>query len=291
MDRVGVVRSFNRVVTQRIGVLEDQYLSRRRPIGQARLLWEIGADGAQVRTLRARLGLDSGYLSRLLRALEADGLVVTESDAGDQRVRTVGLTPDGLAERTELDHRSDDLVAAILAPLNERQRDRLVAAMAEVEKLLTASMVTVTVSDPRTPEAKQCLTYYADELAERFEGGFDPARTRRVDPTDMTLPRGLLLVAWLRDEAVGCGALRLHDGWAEIKRMWVSSSARGLGLGRRLISELEAHARGHGVGVLRLDTNRALDEAIALYRSAGYAEVPRFNDEPYADFWFEKQLR
>ena len=77
---------------------------------------------------------------------------------------------------------------------------------------------------------------------------------------------------------------------AYLKRMWVAPEARGLGLGRRLLSELEEHARRHGATVARLETNRSLAEAISLYRSAGYVEVPRFNDEPYADHWFEKDL-
>jgi ribosomal protein S18 acetylase RimI-like enzyme len=107
----------------------------------------------------------------------------------------------------------------------------------------------------------------------------------------MAPPHGILLIAWFRGEPVGCGALRLHDdASAEIKRMWVAPNARGLGLGRRLITELEARAREHGIRLLRLDTNRSLAEAIALYRSAGYTEVSRFNDEPYADHWFEKEL-
>jgi DNA-binding MarR family transcriptional regulator/GNAT superfamily N-acetyltransferase len=291
MDTVAAVRSFNRTVTQRIGVLEDNYLSRTRPLGQARLLWEIGSDGAQIKALRRRLELDSGYLSRLLRALEAEGLVVVDNDPDDQRVRTARLTPAGQAELAELDRLSDELVATILAPLNDRQRGRLAAAMAEVEKLLAASMVAVAPEDPRTPEAKYCLRAYATELGERLEGGYDPALSRQVDAADMLPPHGVLLVASLRGQPVGCGALWLHaDESAEVKRMWVAPAARGLGVGRRLITELETHARGHGVRVLRLDTNHALAEAIALYRSSGYSEIPRFNDEPYADHFFEKQL-
>jgi DNA-binding MarR family transcriptional regulator/ribosomal protein S18 acetylase RimI-like enzyme len=291
MDTVATVRSFNRTVTQRIGVLEDNYLSRTRPLGQARLMWEIGSDGGQIKALRRRLELDSGYLSRLLRALEADGLVVVDNDPDDQRVRTARLTPAGQAELAELDRLSDELVATILAPLNDRQRGRLAAAMAEVEKLLAASMVTVVPENPRTPEAQYCLRAYATELGERLQGGYDPARSRQVDAADMSPPRGVLLVASLRGQPVGCGALWLHaDESAEVKRMWVAPAARGLGVGRRLITELETHARGHGVRVLRLDTNHALAEAIALYRSSGYYEIPRFNDEPYADHFFEKEL-
>ncbi|NYJ04101.1 bifunctional helix-turn-helix transcriptional regulator/GNAT family N-acetyltransferase [Petropleomorpha daqingensis] len=293
MDATAVahVRRFNRTVTQRLGVLEETYLSRARPIGQARVLWEIGPDGADVRTLRARLDLDSGYLSRLLRALEADGLVVVEPGVPDRRVRTARLTARGLAERSELDRRSDELAAGLLAPLDAGQWERLAAAMAEVERLLTASTVTVAETDPRRPEARAALAAYAAELDERFDAGFDPARSIPAGAADLTPPAGLLVVATLHGEPVGCGALRFHGGApAEIKRMWVARSARGLGLGRRLLTELEARAREHGVRVLHLETNRTLTEAIGLYRSAGYREVPAFNDEAYAHHWFEKLL-
>src|SRR5579859_6136125 len=97
------VRRFNRTVTQRVGALEDAFLSRDRPLGQARLLWEIGPDGSDVRVLRSRLDLDSGYVSRLLRSLEGDGMVVVEPNHADARVRTARLTSAGLAERAELD--------------------------------------------------------------------------------------------------------------------------------------------------------------------------------------------
>src|SRR5579859_7441028 len=144
---VDQVRRFNRTVTQRVGALDDSYLARARPLGQARVLWEIGPDGRRVRELRRRLDLDSGYLSRLLRALEADGLVVVEADPADARLRTVRLTPAGRVEYAELDRRSDELATAILHPLSAPQRDRLTSAMAEVERLLTASMVRVTETD------------------------------------------------------------------------------------------------------------------------------------------------
>jgi DNA-binding MarR family transcriptional regulator/GNAT superfamily N-acetyltransferase len=293
MDPTSVarVRRFNRTVTQRVGALEDRFLSRARPLGQARLLWEIGTDGRHVRALRAELDLDSGYLSRLLRALETDGLVVVGADHDDGRVRTARLTPAGRTERAELDRRADELAAAILQPLNDHQRDRLVAAMAEVERLLTASMVGIAGTDPRHPHARYCMQAYFTELAERFDGGFDPARSIPTSDEDLTLPAGLLLVAHLHGDPVGCIGLRYHDDApAEVKRLWVAPAVRGLGLGRRLLAELEAQATAHGVRVLRLETNRSLTEAIGLYRAAGYREVSRFTDEPYAHHWFEKAL-
>ena len=288
---IGQVRSFNRTVTQRIGALNDEFLSRDRPLGQARLLWEIGPDGCDIRLLRSRLDLDSGYLSRLLRALERDGLVVVKPSRADGRVRIARLTGPGLAERAVLDRRSDDAAVAILEPLSARQRARLVAAMAEVERLLVASAVHVREYDPRHPDARACLRAYFSELSRRFDGGFDPARSISADDAELTPPAGLLLVATLHGEPVGCGALKFHrDQPAELKRMWVSPARRGLGLGRRLLAELEARAAARGVRTLRLETNHALDEAIGLYRDSGYREVPAFSDEPYAHHWFEKTL-
>ena len=286
------VRSFNRTVTQRIGVLQDEYLARGRPLGASRVLWEVGRAPVDVRALRARLDLDSGYLSRLLRSLEADGLVVVEPDAADRRVRTVRLTDAGRAERAVLDRESDALAESLLAPLGDGQRERLVEAMAVVERLLTAGLVAVAVEDPRSAAARFCLDAYAAELDATFEGGFDTARSRPVDPAELTPPRGLLLVARLHSEPIACGALKLPSGEpAEIKRLWVAPGARRLGVARRVLAELEAQAREAGADVVRLDTNRALRAATTLYRSSGYTEVPAFNDEPYAHHWFEKRLR
>jgi len=290
-DLIAQVRRFNRTVTQRIGALDDGYLARDRPLGQARLLWEIGPDGRDIRALRADLDLDSGYLSRLLRALEDQGLVAVEPSAADRRVRTARLTPAGLAERATLDGRSDELAADILRPLSAGQRARLAAAMAEVERLLTASTIQVSPTDPGDRAAQWCLRRYVAELAGRFDGGFDVTRSIPADAAELTPPAGVLLVATLHGEPVGCGALKLHDGApGEVKRMWVAPSARGMGLGRRLLADLEAYAAARGTTVLRLETNRALTEAVGMYRSAGYREVAAFNDEPYAHHWFEKTL-
>jgi DNA-binding MarR family transcriptional regulator/GNAT superfamily N-acetyltransferase len=290
-DMIGQVRRFNRTVTQRVGALDDAFLARGRPLGQARLLWEIGPDGGDLRTLRSRLDLDSGYLSRLLRSLEDDGLVVVAASETDRRVRTAHLTAAGQAERAELDRRSDEAAAALLGPLTAGQRSRLVAAMAEVERLLVSSAIRIAVADPGHPDARYCLRAYVDELARRFDGGFDPALSISAADPELRPPAGLFLVATRHGEPVGCGALKFHPAApAEVKRMWVAPAARGLGLGRRLLAELEARAAASGVRVLRLETNRALTEAIGLYLAAGYREVPAFNDEPYAHHWFQKTL-
>jgi DNA-binding MarR family transcriptional regulator len=289
-DLTEPVRRFNRTVTERIGALSDDYLARSRPLGASRVLWEVGAGGADVRSLRSRLRLDSGYLSRLLRGLEAEGLVEVQAGAGDRRVRAVTLTAAGRAERAELDRLSDEHAQSLLAPLTGRQRDRLVEAMGTVERLLTASLVEIGGSEPSSEAAQFCLKSYFSELEDRFDGGFDTA-AGLAGASAYAAPGGLLLVARLRDEPVGCGALCFMDGEPDqVKRMWVARSARGLGLGRRLLAELEQRVRERGGRAIRLETNRRLAEAISLYRSAGYVEVPPFNDEPYAHHWFEKQL-
>src|SRR3954447_20372758 len=245
---VDQVRRFNRTVTRRIGALDDEYLASGRPLGASRLLWEIGPDGAEVRGLRTRLGLDSGHLSRLLRRLEDDRLLKVEPDATDGRVRVARLTAAGRRERELLDRRSDDLVRSMLDPLRPRQRDELVSAMATVERLLTASMVELREVDPDHADARACIRAYFAELRERSNGRFDAGTSIPADRLELIPPRGAFVVAYLDGKPVGCGAVKhpVLGGPAEIKRMWVAGSARGLGLGRRLLEELEARARGAG---------------------------------------------
>ncbi|NBJ10218.1 bifunctional helix-turn-helix transcriptional regulator/GNAT family N-acetyltransferase [Microvirga arsenatis] len=285
------VRRFNRIVTQHVGALEESYLQRGRPLGQARLLHEFGPDGVEVRALRERLKLDSGYVSRLLRSLQAQGLVTTLSRTGDGRVRHVVLTAKGRAERETYDALSDELAASFLVPLEPAQRERLVNAMAEVERLLRAGGVELRLERPDSAAARACLNQYFQELAERFESGFNPARSNPAGDEDMTPPAGFFIVAWLDGQPVGCGALKRGDGaTGEIKRMWTSPTARGLGIARKVLRALEEKARESGLARLRLETNRSLTEAQALYRQEGYREVAPFNREPYAHHWFEKQL-
>ena len=285
------VRRFNREVAERIGALTDEFLGRGRPMGEARILWEIGAEGTDVRALRARLGLDSGYTSRVLRSLERQRLITMGPSPDDGRVRRVELTETGLVERAELDRRSDDVALSILEPLSAGQRARLLLAMADVERLLRASAVRFDVEEPDSTDASWCLEQYFSELNTRFETGFDPLLSISADVEELTPPAGVLLIARMRAMPVGCGGLKFHPGApAELKRMWIAPEARGLGLGRRLLRELEETAQHEGAQVLRLETNRALIEAIALYRSCGFREVAAFNDEPYAHHWFEKRL-
>ncbi len=291
MPLIEQVRRFNRTMTERIGVLNDHFLGRNHPLGEARLLWEIGEQGAEVRELRRWLGLDSGYASRILRSLEGQGLIVVKASSSDGRVRVAHLTRAGIRERAELDQRADAFARSLLEPLSENQRVKLVAAMEQVERILIASMVQITVTDPTRQDARWCIEQYFTELGERFENGFDPTLGIPAYAHELVPPVGLLLVARLREEPIGCGALKFHENSvAELKRMWVAPRARGFGLGRRLLEALEHKAREAGMTIIHLETNRTLVEAIDLYRHSGYQEVEAFNDEPYAHHWFEKRL-
>ena len=290
MDAIAQIRRFNRTVTQQIGALEEHFLGRDRSLGASRLLFEIGANGIEVRQLRARLSLDSGYASRLLRGLEAEGLIRTARSSGDARVRWVKLTPAGRKELAMLNRRSDQAAASLLSRLSEAQRPGFVAAIGVVERLLLAGAVRINVENPRGGSARSCLRRYFEELAARFETGFDPALSIPLAAPDLTPPQGFFVVATLNGEAVGCGALKCHADYGEIKRMWVAPASRGLGIGKRILQRLEALARKRRLPLLRLETNKALTEAQALYRSSGYREVRPFNDESYAHHWFEKTL-
>jgi DNA-binding MarR family transcriptional regulator/GNAT superfamily N-acetyltransferase len=286
------VRSFNRITAEVIGAIDDEFLGRGRPMAESRLLWEIGPDGADLRDLRARLALDSGYLSRMLGSLGREGLVAIEARPDDQRVRRVHLTDVGQKERLELDRLSDGVASRVLSPLSDRQRSALLAAMAEVERLLQPSLVRLAIEDPASADSHWCFEQYFAELNQRFDSGFDPLRSLSADARELTSPAGALILARLHGHPVGCVALKLHGrSPAELKRMWVSPSGRGLGLGRLLLEEAEKHARKMGARTIRLETNQSLSEAIRLYRRAGYLEVDPFSSEPYAHHWFEKKLK
>jgi DNA-binding MarR family transcriptional regulator len=288
---VDQVRRFNRVVTERVGALNERFLGRPRSLGEARLLWEIGLCGCEVRLLRSRLGLDSGYLSRMLRSLQSAGLVEVSPSPSDARIRVARLTRAGRRERAALDRRSDEMAEVLLSPLSAEQQQRLLGAMREVERLLVAASVQITAVDLEHPDAQYCLAEYVAELNRRSTRGFDPSVGATALPREVRPPSGQFVVAYLHGEPIGCGAVKHHaDTPDEIKRMWIAPQARGLGLGRRLLETLEACARARGARVAHIETSAVLTEALSLYRSTGWVEVPRFNDEPFADHWLEKQL-
>lgn len=291
-EHVARIRHFNRTITRRIGALDESFLGEGVSLGKARVLYEIANGLTRVRDLRARLRLDSGHMSRLLRSLEKARLIRTSPAPDDARVRVCALTPKGRGKLASLERKASEGAREWLAPLSESRRRDLQAAMDEVVRLLTASEVELRLEPPATPLARECLEHFARELEERFEGEFDLARATSASVEEATPPRGAFFVAVLDDRPVGCIALRIDAGGktGQVERMWVAPDVRRLGVGRRLLERLEAHARDCGIRRLRLVTNRALTEARALYHACGYVETPVHDDEPHADVAFEKRL-
>ncbi|MBV8918485.1 bifunctional helix-turn-helix transcriptional regulator/GNAT family N-acetyltransferase [Bradyrhizobium sp.] len=289
LDAVSRVRRFNRAVTSEVGALDNSFLGRGRPLGAARVLNAIGQGRSDIAEIRDYLGLDSGLMSRLLRSLEEEGLIETMVHADDARRRVATLTRAGRREFKAYEALSNAQAEAFLA--RHARPDALLAAMDMIGSALGVSRATVQEMNPTSTEARYCLGEYYGELARRFAQGFDVARSRDPDAADMRRPRGAFLVAISDGLPIGCVGLKGTDGdLAEIKRLWVAPSARGLGLARRLMDAAEGAARALGITVLRLDTNSALPEAGQLYRTSGWREIARFNDDPYPDLFFEKRL-
>lgn len=147
------------------------------------------------------------------------------------------------------------------------------------------------LTDPRDPRAVAAMEAYYRELAQRLQAGFDVSLSADPEATAMLAPQGAFYVVQRDSAVLGCGGVKGTDkGYAEIKRVWIAPEARGQGLSRRLMAVLEGAARDLGITTLRLDSNSALPEAIALYRTSGWTEIARFNDDPYPDHFFEKHL-
>ncbi|WP_292021675.1 bifunctional helix-turn-helix transcriptional regulator/GNAT family N-acetyltransferase [Maritimibacter sp. UBA3975] len=283
------IRRFHRAVTREAGVMDQSFLGRGRPLGAARVLNAIGRGICEVGAIRDYLGLDSGLMSRLLRALEDEGLVTTSPAPSDARRRIANLTPAGMSEFEAYEALSNQRAQRLLD--HHPNRADLIAAMDLIASALGQHAVTFEEVDPRAPEAVTCLNAYFAELARRFRTGFEVHLSKDPEAVDMLRPKGAFFVIMSDGLPIGCGGVKGHDGtWGEVKRVWIDPSARGLRLAARLMEQIERTARDLGMTTLRLDTNSQLPEAVAMYRRLGWREIDRFNDDPYPDVFFEKRL-
>lgn len=288
-DPIARIRRFNRAVTRETGALDQSFLGRGRPLGPARVLHAIGHHSGQLDAIRTYLDLDKALLSRFLKSLGQEGLITLSTDPADGRRKRATLTPAGQAELAAYDALSDARADALLA--RHPKPEALLAAMDLVASALGQDHTELLELDPRDPRAIACLTEYYAELASRLRTGFDVKLSADPEATDMLRPRGAFLVAMSDGLPLGCVGLKGTDkGYAEIKRLWVSPAARGMGMAKRLMAAIEHTARDLGIPLLRLDTNSALPEAVAMYQTAGWTQIDRFNDDPYPDYFFEKRL-
>ena len=292
MDQVTAVRVFNRFYTRWVGALDEGFLETARSLPEARVLFELGQRReTEVAGLRETLEMDAGYLSRLLKGLEEDGLVTRERSPADARRQLARLTRAGRAEFTLLDRRSAARIGATLEGLGPGERERVTAAMAAIQATLARDGE---VPDPslRAPGAgdlgwivERHGAIYADEYGwdQRFEalvativGDFgsnrDPAREAAW----------IAELAGARAGSVLC--VRKDDVTAQLRLLLVDPWARGRGIGARLVDECLAFARAAGYGAITLWTNDVLEDARRIYERAGFELV---DEQPHADFGHE----
>ncbi len=290
LSDIARLRRFNRAVIREVGALDHSYLGRGRPLGAARVLQLVTEAGTDVALIRDRLALDSGLLSRLLRSLEEEGLVVTAADPTDRRRRIARLTPAGLAENAAYRDIGHSAAAATLARAGG-QTAALLQAMDLIATQLLHDVTEIVDADPDAPEALICLAAYYQLLADIIPGlPADKLPLPLPDAAAYRPPQGVFLLALSDGMPVGCVSLRPLEGVeAEVKRLWVHPDARGQGLARRLMATLETRARALGYQRLKLDSNSALTEAIMLYRRMGWADCAPYTGFP-ADVWMTKPL-
>ncbi|GGS87017.1 MarR family transcriptional regulator [Nonomuraea spiralis] len=271
--RVSEIRAFNRFYTKVIGVLQAGMLDSPYSLTEVRVLFELAhADSMETGELRGLLDLDAGYLSRILTRFEGDGLITRERSAADARKQLVRLTAAGAATFAGLDRRSAEEIERLLGGLPEEDRALLVGSMATIRRLLgEGSDRSYVIRPPRTGDLgwvayRHGALYSAEygwgtefeQLVARIVGAYDPARD----------------AGWIAEvdgERAGCVfCVHQDDTTAKLRMLLVEPSARGLGIGRRLVAECLRHARARGYGRITLWTRDCLVSARRIYQTAGF---------------------
>ena len=297
-QRIAAVRRFGRFYTRQLGLLEDSLLDSGHSLSEARVLWELAhaADEGTPLTasrLAVELGLDAGYLSRLLKRLRELDLVGVQRTAADARAQQLSLTPQGRRAFAPMDAASRQQVGLWLEALSEAEQSRLVAAMQTVESLLMGGerAAVVALREPQPGDMGWVVqrhgALYAQEYgwSTAFEGLVARLAADFIEQLKPECERG-----WIAErdgENLGCVFLvqappsEYGEGVAKLRLLLVEPSARGLGLGRRLVDECERFARSKGYRKITLWTNSVLVAARAIYARAGYRLVKA---EPHHSF-------
>lgn len=281
-EQIEKVRSFNRFYTRQIGLLNEGLLESAFSLTEARVLYELAhRDPVTAADLGRELGLDAGYLSRLLKRFDAKGLLRRSPSKDDRRQFLLSLTEKGLAAFAPLNQASAIQVAAMLSELSSGEREQLVQSMATVERLIgdgsrsdpPYSLRPHRIGDIGWIAHRQGLLYAWEygwdetfealvaEIAAVFVKNFDPQWER-------------CWIAERHGEIIGSVFLvRASDQVAKLRLLYVEPSARGLGLGRRLVDECISFAKAKGYKTLTLWTNDVLVAACSIYRAAGFTLV------------------
>ncbi len=289
-QRIASVRQFNRFYTRRIGVLHEHLLASAWSLAQVRVLYELAhRDGLAARDLARELGLDAGYLSRILRGFVRRGFVRRGTSAADARQRPLTLTAKGRAAFAPLDRRSQQEVAAMLAPLSERDQVRVIAAMQTIERSLEPpadGSAPFVLRGHRPGDIGWVIHAHGDLYArehgwdERFEALVAHIAAEFIEKFDAARER-----CWIAErdcENVGCVfVVRKSETVARLRLLIVDPKARGAGLGGHLVAECIRFARACGYRTMTLWTQQNLHAARHLYQAAGFELA---ESEPHAMF-------
>ena len=277
---IEAVRDFNRFYTRVIGVLEEGLLHTPYTLTEARVVFELAQrDRTEVTALRRDLGLDAGYLSRILARFAADGLVTRERAAEDGRRQVVRLSPAGRAVYDTLNARSAEEIGKLLAPLPEPDRDRLVSAMAAIRGVLDGrEPPSWRIRPPRPGDLGWVIAAHGDLYAREYgwDASFEALVARIVADfaTDHDPAREAAFIAEVDGAPAGCVfCVRKDDETAQLRILLVDPAARGLGIGAALVDECVAFARKAGYGRMVLWTNDVLRAARRIYERAGFTLV------------------
>lgn len=290
--RIAAVRRFNRFYTRQIGVLDESYLHSPFSLAEGRVLYELAhRDSPNAADVGRDLQLDAGYLSRLLRGLEHRGLIERAPSPTDGRRSLLRLTAEGRGAVDDLDARARDEVAALLTPLTDAQQRRLVEALRTIEALLGSvpPQNAPYILRPHRPGDLGWVVHrqavlYTQEYG--WNGEYEALIARIVaDFIDkFDAKREYCWIAERDSDIVGSVFVVRHperDGVAKLRLLYVEPSARGVGIGRRLVSEVTRFARQAGYHTLTLWTNSVLVSARRLYEAEGYRLV---DEKPHHTF-------
>jgi DNA-binding MarR family transcriptional regulator/GNAT superfamily N-acetyltransferase len=281
-QRVGAVRHFNRLYTRQIGVLQDGFLHSPFSLAEARVLYELAQrDKLTATELAAALGLDHGYLSRILRGFGEHGYVSKIASPHDRRQSLLSLTPKGRMAFAPLDQRSQDEVAAMIGRLSVKDQERVVAAMATIESMLgekPSPDVPYILRPPRPGDMGWIVSrhgmvyateYGWDDRLEALTAEIVAAFVRNFDPR-----RERCWIAEREGENVGSVLLvKDTDEVARLRLLLVEAQARGLGIGARLVDECVRFAKEAGYLKITLWTHSVLTAARRIYQQAGFELV------------------
>lgn len=295
-QQADAVREFNRYYTVHLGLLRGRYLDTDFSLSEGRILYELSLNpSSTANELRHKLGLDAGYMSRLVRSLTERELLQGQRSELDKRATLLSLTVAGRAAMADLNQRASAQTIALLEQLDPATRQELLDALNKVQAILSSpssahagATRVVRAGAAHLDDATRLLMEYFDVIGVVVR---DDAAAIRAFLSDAS---SAMWIAYVDGKPAGCVAMRPLTGIAkavECKRLYVGEAYRRRGLAEMLMQALETHAAGIGYKAVYLDTKDDLHAAIKLYKQLGYKNCPRYNDNPQATIFMRKPLR